>query len=120
MIEISTILKLAKLAVDKYAQTSTQPGFITTQNGKKIKVRFEELSEILEDLSTKDLVAVHRCKDCDNWSKSPKGKTGVCFPKDHSCSRGAYDFCSRNYVPRSKERRAIDEAVTKLSSKKRA
>ena len=116
-LELSTILKLAKLSVDKYAQSSTQPGFVTTQNGQKIKVRFSELSQALEDLAGKDLEVVHRCKDCDNWTKSPKGKMGSCFPKDHTCGRHPADYCSKHYKFRSTERRACDEAVAKLLSK---
>ena len=116
-LELSTILKLAKLSVDKLAQSSTQPGFLTTQNGQKIKVRFSELSAALEDLATKDLEVVHRCKDCDNWHKPPKGKMGSCFPKDHTCGRSSKDYCSKHYTFRSAERRATDEIVAKLSSK---
>ena len=117
-LELSTILKLAKLSVDKLAQSSTQPGFLTTQNGQKIKVRFSDLSAALEDLMGKDLEMVHRCKDCDNWHKPPKGKVGSCFPKEHTCGRGAQDYCSKHYTFRSAERRACDEAVARLSSKK--
>lgn len=117
-LELSTILKLAKLSVDKYSQSSTQPGFVTTQNGQKIKVRFSELSAALEDLSKKDLEVVRRCKDCDNWHRPPKGKIGSCFPKDHTCGRNSDDYCSKHYTFRSAERRACDEAVAKLSSKK--
>lgn len=116
-LELSTILRLAKLSVDKYAQSSTQPGFVTTQNGQKIKVRFSDLSAALEDLAGKDLEVVHRCKDCDNWTKSPKGKLGSCFPKNHTCGRGPDDYCSKHYTFRSAERRATDEAVAKLLSK---
>lgn len=116
-LELPTILKLAKLSVDKLAQSSTQPGFLTTQNGQKIKVRFSELSAALEDLATKDLEVVHRCKDCDNWHKPPKGKVGSCFPKDHTCGRNSQDYCSKHYTFRSAERRATDEIVAKLSSK---
>ena len=117
-LELSTILKLAKLSVDKYSQSNTQPGFVTTQNGQKIKVRFSELSAALEDLSKKDLEVVRRCKDCDNWHKPPKGKIGSCFPKDRTCGRSSDDYCSKHYTFRSAERRAIDETVAKLSSKK--
>ena len=116
-LELDTILKLAKLSVDKLAQSSTQPGFLTTQNGQKIKVRFSELSAALEDLSHKDLEVVRRCKDCDNWHKPPKGKMGSCFPKEHTCGRMAQDYCSKHYTFRSAERRACDETVAKLLSK---
>lgn len=103
-LEIATILKLAKLAVDKYSQSSTQPGFKTQQNGVEIKVRFSELSDALEELSQEDLVAVKRCKDCDNWHKSFKGRGGSCFPKEFSSTRQSQDFCSRNYVERKKDK----------------
>ena len=116
-LEMSTILKLAMLAVDKYSQTSNQPGFVTTQNGQKIKVRFEELSSALEGLMKKDLAVVHRCEDCENWSSAPGSKRGVCFPKEHSCSRKPKDFCSYNYRYRSAERRKVDEAIHKLTQK---
>lgn len=116
-LEISTILKLAMLAVDKYSLTSKQPGFITVQNGKKIKVRFEELSHALGDLLNKDLAIVRRCKDCENWSYAPKTKRGVCFPKEYSCTRKPEDFCSFDYVYRSKERRERDAAINRLTQK---
>ena len=116
-LEISTILKLAMLAVDRYSLTSKQPGFITVQNGKKIKVRFEELSHALGDLLDKDLAIVHRCKDCENWSSAPRTKRGVCFPKNFSCSRKSDDFCSYDYVYRSKERRERDEAIRRITQK---
>ena len=117
-LEIPTILKLAKLAVDKYSQANTQPGFKTQQNGVELRVRFSELSAALEELSKKDLVEVRRCKDCDNWSKSFKGKAGACFPKDYTCSRNSSDFCSHNYVYRSKEKEERDDTINRLSSEK--
>jgi hypothetical protein len=118
IMEIKTILKLAKLAVERYSQTNTQPGFITTENDKKIKVKFSELADALGNLLEKDLVVVRRCKDCDNWTCAPKAKMGSCFPKDFSCGRSPMDFCSYHYVYRSQEMRDIDEAVNRLLSKK--
>lgn len=115
-LDIDTVLKLAKLAAEKCALTSTQPGFVTEQRGRKIKVRFSDLAAALEDLAAKDLVAVHRCKDCNNWSKAPRADLGACFPKDHGCSRAGSDFCSRNYEPRSEGRRDVDERVARLLS----
>lgn len=120
MIEIKTAIKLAKLVVEKYSQTSSQPGFIITQNGQKIKVRFTELVEALEELSEKDLAIVCRCKDCENFYKSPAKKSGNCFPPEYDRQRCGNDFCSKQYIERSEKRRNIDEAVRKLSSKKRA
>ena len=119
-IEINTILKLAKLAVEKYSQTSSQPGFITTQNGQKIKVKFSELADALGELMEKDLAIVRRCKDCDNFNKAPHHKVGNCFPKSYDRQRRPEDFCSKEYITRSIEMRNIDEAVTKLLSKERA
>lgn len=119
MMDISTVLKLAKLAVDKYAQQSTSPGFKTTQNGREIKVSFKELSELLQELSEKDVVIVRRCKDCDNWYSAPGKRNGHCFSKTYDKQRAEQDFCSKEYIVRTPERRRIDEAVHRLSQKKR-
>lgn len=118
MIDISTVLKLAKLVVEKYAQQSTSPGFKTTQNGREIKVRFTELAEALKELSEKDLAIVRRCKDCDNFQKAPHAKTGYCFTKTYNKTRRPNDFCSGECVERSEESRRIDEAVNRLLQEK--
>lgn len=117
-LEISTVIRLAKIVVDKYAQNSTQPGFIITENDQKIKVKFADISAALEELSKKDLAVVRRCKDCNNWHKTPFSKKGSCFPKDHDCGRKPDDYCSSQYIERSEEMRSIDERVFKSSPKK--
>lgn len=119
-LKTSTVLRLAKTAVKSYAQSTTQPGFVTEQDGQKIRVTFKELYHELSILESQDIVAVHRCKDCDNFAAAPRAKTGSCFPKSHSCGKKPTDYCSCDFTPRSEEKRKVDEAVTKLLSKERA
>ena len=116
-LEITTILKLAKAVVEKYTQTNTQPGLVIEQKGQKLKVRFTELIDALEDLSKKDVAVIRRCKDCNNWGCAPNSKEGSCFPKDITYWRKGNDYCSKNYIPRSEEMRKTDESVNKLLSK---
>lgn len=115
--DIKITLKLAKIAVEKYSENTSSPGFVITQDGQKLKVKFTELIKALEELAEEDLVAVRRCRDCENWSSAPRAKKGVCFPKNYSCDRNPDDFCSHDYVCRSKERREIDGAVNRLLPK---
>ena len=115
--DIKTVLKLAKIAVEKYSENNSFSGFVIDQDGQKLKVKFPELIEALEELSEKDLAIVRRCRDCENFSKAPNAKEGHCFPKGSDFQRAARDFCSRHYIVRSPERRSVDEALNRLTQK---
>ena len=113
MIDTSNALRLAQLCVEKYSQTTSQPGFIITQDKYKVKVTFSELMEKLKALSNQDLQPVHRCRTCEYFNAAPGSKHGSCFPESHNLGRVPNDYCSFAYKPASSEKRRVDEIVTR-------